>query len=93
MKYAVVFQHDKTRFEVWLSGRNRAVMSEYHEKINALPLKDYFLSADEKGMSSIIEKTMVDKPDFDNPTELTAQLDNGVRQFIRDIEKTFLKNP
>ena len=68
-------------------------MSEYHEKINALPLKDYFLSADEKGMSSIIEKTMVDKPDFDNPTELTAQLDNGVRQFIRDIEKTFLKNP
>lgn len=90
LKYAIVFKHDKTRFEVWLSGRNRDVMSEYHMKFSVLALKNYSLSADEKGMSSIIENILVEKPDFDDLPALTVQIEKEVKQFIHDIEENYL---
>lgn len=90
LKYAVVFRHDKMQFEVWLSGRNRAVMSEYHRKFSGHTMNIHSLTADDKGMSSIIETIVVEKPDFDNMTELTNQIDLGVISFIQEVENTFL---
>ena len=90
LKYAVVFRHDKMQFEVWLSGRNRAVMSEYHRKFTGHIMNKHSLTADDKGMSSIIETIVVEKPDFDNMTELTNQIDLGVISFIQEVENTFL---
>ncbi|WP_423189853.1 DUF7000 family protein [Alkalibacterium sp. f15] len=90
LKYIVVFRHDKMQFEVWLSGNNRAIMSEYHKKFSMYPLGEYVLTADETGMSSIIEAELVENPDFDNLIELTKQIDTGVINFIDDIEKNYL---
>ncbi|WP_422122657.1 DUF7000 family protein [Planococcus sp. X10-3] len=92
LKYAVVFRHDKMQFEVWLSGRNRAVMSEYHRKFSGQAMNNYSLTADDKGMSSIIESIVVGKPDFDDLTELTNQIDLGVINFIQEIDNTFLSD-
>lgn len=78
------------KFDVWLSGKNRAVMSKYHKNFSKVPLDNYLLTADAKGMSSIIETTVVENPDFDHPTELTKQIDTAVINFIQDIENTFL---
>lgn len=89
LKYMIVFRHDSTQFEVWLSGRNRAIMSEYHKKFSKDPLKNYFLTADAKGMPSIIESILVKNPDFDNMAKLTDQIDIGVINFIQEIESTF----
>lgn len=90
LKYVVVFKHDKMRFDVWLSGKNRSIMSDYHNKLSKYQLKNYFLTADEKGMSSIIEATLVDDPNFDNLSELTKKIDTGVINFIKEIETQFL---
>lgn len=90
LKYIVVFNHEKMKFDVWLSGKNRAVMSKYHKNFSKVPLDNYLLTADAKGMSSIIETTVVENPDFDHPTELTKQIDTAVINFIQDIENTFL---
>ncbi|MFD1031378.1 DUF7000 family protein [Metaplanococcus flavidus] len=90
LKYMVVFRHDKMQFEVWLSGRNRAVMSKYHRKFSGHRMNKHSLTADDKGMSSIIETIVVEKPDFDNMTELTNQIDLGVISFIQEVENTFL---
>lgn len=90
LKYMVVFNHEKMRFEVWLSGRNRAVMSEYHQKLRSQPMGNYRLTADEKGMAAIIVAVLVEEPNFDDPLELTALLDKGVSHFIQEIENRFL---
>lgn len=92
LKYAVVFKHDKMQFEVWLSGRNRTIMSAYHKKFSNYQLKNYFLTADEKGMASIVEAVLVGEPDFDNPIELTKQIEMGVINFMKEIENILLSN-
>ncbi|WP_027107862.1 DUF7000 family protein [Lacticigenium naphthae] len=92
LKYIVVFKHDKMQFEVWLSGKNRVVMSEYHEKFSKYQLKNYFLTSDEKGMASIVGTVLVENPDFDNLPALTKQIDAGVISFIKNIEKNYLTN-
>ncbi|MBU5484385.1 hypothetical protein KQI86_08600 [Clostridium sp. MSJ-11] len=86
LKFAIVFIHDKMQFEVWLSGKNRAVMSSYHKKFSNYQLDNYTLAEDEKGMDSIIEAVLVDKPNFDNLIELTNEIEIGVINFIKDIE-------
>jgi len=92
LKYMVVFIHEKTEFQIWLSGRNRKVMSAYHEKFKSYPMGDYTLTSDETGMSAIIESTLVEAPDFDQLTELTRQIDTGIDIFIKDIEKKYVSS-
>lgn len=92
LKYMVVFIHEKTEFQIWLSGRNREVMSAYHQKFKTCQMGDYILTKDETGMSAIIEATLVDKPDFDQLTELTHQIEKGIGIFNKDIEKNYLSN-
>lgn len=90
LKYMVVFKHEDMQFEVWLSGRNRGIMSKYSEKFSAYSIGHYVLNADQKGMSAIIEATLVKEPDFDDLPILTKQIDSGVMEFIREIETQYL---
>lgn len=90
LKYMVVFIHDTMQFEVWLSGRNREIMSKYHEKFSTYQMGNYVLTEDKKGMSAIISYVVVDKPDFDNLDKLTDQIDRGVKSFINKVESTYL---
>ncbi|GEK88254.1 hypothetical protein SAMN04488100_11833 [Alkalibacterium putridalgicola] len=92
LKYMVVFIHEKTEFQIWLSGRNRKVMSAYHEKFKSYKMGDYTLTSDETGMSAIIESSLVEDPDFDQLTELTRQIDTGIDIFIKDIEKKYVSS-
>lgn len=92
LKIAVVFLHREMRFEAWLSGRNRAVMSFYRKKLEGYNLGEYYLANDEKGMDSIIEGILVNNPDFDNLNELTAEIEFKVSKFINDIQDILIKN-
>ncbi len=90
LKYMIVFIHEKMQFQVWLSGRNREVMSTYHKKFKTYPVKEYTLTEDVTGMSAIIEAVLTENPDFDDLSELTKRIDTGVKVFIGDIEKKYL---
>lgn len=87
LKVAVVYRHDQVQFEGWLAGRNREIMSKYHKLFSTVPLDGDRLSADETGMSSIIERILVKEPDFDRPEELKQQITNGINQFMEKIEE------
>lgn len=87
LKIAVVYIHEKTRFEVWLTGRNSEVQSNYRHQFKKLKSKKYLISPDKKGVTSIIESVLVDKPNFDRPDKLTKAISIGVRNFLEDIEK------
>lgn len=92
LKYMVVFIHEKMQFQVWLSGRNRKVMSAFHDKFSTYALENYTLTDDIKGMSAIIEGTLSEEPDFDHLSELTNHIETGVMNFIQDIEKNYLSS-
>lgn len=87
LKLAIVYIHKKTVFEVWLTGRNREVQTEYRKTFRKIKSNKYSISSDEKGVSSIIESLLVESPNFDSPVELTNLIDKGLNRFIEDMEK------
>jgi len=90
LKVAIVFLHEKFQFEAWLAGVNKQVQGKYWELINESGWNTYRLSPSIKGFDSIVEHTLVEKPDFRDLAMLTGQIESGVLKFIRDVED-FLK--
>ena len=89
LKAAIVFVHETFRFEVWLSGVNRQVQTEWWKLIKASGWDQYRAVPIITGSDAILEHVLVAEPDFDDLPALTAQLESGTLQFIWDVE-TFL---
>jgi len=89
LKIAVVFLHEACRFEIWLSGYNKQVQSQYWNMIKESGWKKYRLVPDLKGMDSIIEHTAAESPNFDDLEALTGKIERETLQFLQDVE-TFL---
>lgn len=85
LKIAVVYLHEKGVFEVWLAGNNRKIQAEYIALMGSENLGTYQLSQFIPGVDSIIESTLVEKPDFDHPEELKKQIEKKTMEFIKDI--------
>ncbi|MFZ6052055.1 DUF7000 family protein [Halocola ammonii] len=83
LKLAIVFDHSKTQFEIWLSGQNRQVQHEYLNIIEQSELKKGFLLT--KNPDSIIESIITGDPDFSDLDKLTTEIENAVEQFIKDV--------
>lgn len=90
LKIAVVFLHDAFRFEVWLSGYNRQIQARYWKVIKESGWDKYHLVSAPQGFDSVLEHILVAEPDFDDLEELTARIEKGTLEFIRDVED-FLK--
>jgi hypothetical protein len=86
LKIAIVFNHEAFRFEVWLSGYNKQVQTQYWQLFKESNWKKYCLVSTTKGVDSILEYTLVDHPDFSDLDALTKQLESGTLKFIEDIE-------
>ena len=86
LKIAVVFLHEELRFEAWLSGRNRTIMSTYHKNLKGYDLGEYLLTNDENGMTSIIKGILVNNPNFDNLNELATEIEYNTVRFVNDIQ-------
>lgn len=72
--------------------QDRKIISAYRKKFKSYPMGDYTLTSDETGMSAIIGSTLVEDPDCDQLTELTRQVEKGIKHFKEVIEKDFLYN-
>jgi hypothetical protein len=87
LKAAVVFIHDGCRFEVWLSGCNKQVQAKYWGLFKGSRLDGCHVPTTTKGVDSIIEKVLVERPDFGDLGALTDRIERGTLKFIRDVEK------
>ena len=85
LKIAVVYLHEKGVFEVWLAGNNRKIQAEYIALMGSDNIGKYKLSQVIPGVDSIIESTLVEKPDFDHPDELKKQIEKKTMAFVKDI--------
>jgi len=89
LKIAVVFIHDKFRFEVWLSAYNKQVQKKYWNLFKESNWNNYSIPSMIEGLDSIVEDILVDSPDFKDLDKLTEQIERKTLNFIKDIE-TFL---
>ena len=92
MKIAIVFVHDKFRFEVWLAGYNKKVQTKYWKLIKENNWNKYHLPQTPKGFDYIIEAILVDNPDFNDLDALTKQIEQGTLKFIKDVENFISKH-
>lgn len=83
LKLAVVFDHSKVRFEIWLSGKNRKIQKEYVDlfKQNELD-KNYRFT---ENPDSIIEMIVLENSDFANLNNITTEIEKEIIKFIKDI--------
>lgn len=92
LKIAIVFLYDNFRFEIWLSGKNKQVLTKYWQIISRSRWSKYKIVEPAKGVDSIVEHILIDDPDFSDPDVLTKRIEQETLKFIQDIERFLAKN-
>lgn len=87
LKIAVVFPHEAFRFEVWLAARNKQVQARIWGQIQESGWEQYQLTTQGKGVDAILDHVLVLDPDFSDLPGLTKTIEEGVIQFIKDLEE------
>jgi hypothetical protein len=85
LKIVVAFVHCGFSYEVWLSGMNRRVQSEYFEMLKGKPLQ-YTLTADPNRIDYILKKTIDGELDYEHLDILISGMKTSIMEFIRDIK-------
>lgn len=87
LKIAIVLIHEKMKFEIWLSGINKQIQTKYWNILKSKDLNVYHLPMTLKGADSILEYSLTDNPDFNDPEALTRQIESGTLKFIKNINE------
>jgi len=85
LKVALVYEHEKGHFEVWLSARNREISKRLESEFAVLNLNGIAVFHDAGNQDAIIECTLVSEPDFDDQVVLTDTICQGTKAFIDAI--------
>jgi hypothetical protein len=91
LKIAIVFVHEKFRFEVWLAAINKSVQAKYWKLIQEKTWSKYNLPKTIRGVDSILECILVENPDFGDMESLKKQIEKGTVQFTSDVENFLLE--
>ena len=84
LKLAIVLNHQKANFELWLLGQTKDVQARYWQKLKGVKW------VDEHSMPeySIFEITLLDDPDFDHVSELSESIHRKFGSLSREIFET-----
>ncbi len=85
LKIAIVFIHETTSFEVWLSGVNRKVQKDYWKKFLESGWDRYMVVPVIENKDAIIQNVIVNDPDFEDLEGLIVLIEEGVMEFMDDI--------
>lgn len=85
LKIAIVFNHEKIRFEIWLTAQNRQIQKKYWELFKDSDWNKFHIPTSMDGGFSIVDSILVDNPDFNDLENLTIQIEEKAASFIRDI--------
>lgn len=86
LKIAIVFLHEAFGFQVWLSARNRKLQQKFIEVLKQTDWDPAEISTAGPGIDSIVENTLVNTPDFENPQALADQILSGSLAFSNKVE-------
>lgn len=83
LKLALVFDHKKIRFEIWLSAQNRTIINHHLDLLqNKVLNKEYCIT---ENPDSIVETVIIENPDFSHSDRITNAIETGVKKFIGDL--------
>lgn len=87
LKIAIVFNHQKIRFEIWLAGQNKQIQKKYWEIFKGSDWKMYHIPSTIDDGFSIVDNILVENPNFDDLDTLTEQIETRTIEFIKEIIK------
>jgi len=93
LKIAIVFEYETFRFEVWLSGANRAVQATIWNRIQDQGWNRYRLAGDPRREDYILSQVLSENPDFRDLAALTTEIEQGSLAFLQDVEIFFKSLP
>ncbi|MCE0555897.1 hypothetical protein [Motilimonas sp. E26] len=84
LKLALVLNHQKVCFEIWLLGQTKDVQKGYWEKLKGVQ----WLNEESMPEWSIFEIVMLADPDFENPEKLSESIHGLFRALSKEIFDT-----
>lgn len=81
LKFAIVFNHQKAHFEIWLLGQTKDVQIAYWEKLK----NSKWVSGEEMPVYSIFEVILLPNPDFDHVHQLSKSIQSAFGLISKDI--------
>ncbi|MDU1891411.1 MAG: hypothetical protein E6767_12050 [Dysgonomonas sp.] len=83
LKVAIVFNHEKLHFEVWLVGQNKQMQEQYWKLFKDNSWNTYPIADTPK--DAILQAIIVRHPDFDDLDLLTELIERETVRFINYI--------
>lgn len=93
LKIAVVFDYEAFEFAAWLAARNRKIQKKYCQTFSGFRWSACRVMEPAKGVDAIVECTLADDFDFDDPGALTARIEDATLEFIDRIERHLSAHP
>lgn len=88
LRFGIVLNHEKVRFELWLMGQNAGIQRKYW---NILKTSIWNKNQMEMPRYSVLEVILVENPDFNNTDALTQKIIKDTTCITEEII-TYLKN-
>ena len=87
LKIAIVFNHQKIRFEIWLAGQNKQIQKKYWEIFRGSDWNKYHIPSTIEDGFSIVDNILVENPNLANLEILTKQIETMTMEFIKEMIK------
>lgn len=82
LRFGIVLNHEKLRFELWLMGQNAAIQKEYWE---VLKHSEWNKQQPAMPQYSVLEVVLTEKPNFANPDELNRDIEKKLLLLVQEI--------
>ncbi len=92
LKFGLILNHTKIRFEIWLLGQTVSVQEKYWTHFKTTKWNK---GKTTKPQYSILENIIIENPDFNNLEKLSQKIEKMLvlvsREIIKEIERSKLK--
>lgn len=85
LKFVIILNHQLMQFEICLSGQNKDIRKKYWKLFKGSDWNKYHIAESINNSLMIIDHIIVNNPDFNNPNQLTEQIDMESMKFINEI--------
>ena len=87
LKFVIILNHKMMRFSICLSGQNKSIRKKYWEMFKGSDWNKYHLAESINNSLSIMDHTIVEKPDFNHRKLLTDQIETASMKFINELKE------
>lgn len=87
IKFVIILNLKQLSFSICLSGQNKSVRKKYWELFKNSDWNKYHLAESINNSLSILDHTIVEKPNFEEKRDLTEQIEKASMKFIHDLRE------